>query len=162
MGYTLTSNRLFCSVTPPFHYNMKTIRSIQDLKDNTLTIEEHRSSSSTNDTPGLVLFTYSARPTTRPARVLLAGLRYVKWLLALAAAAVLAGKVLDYCGYVSTVMLWVKESAYAPLVGLLLENGWFGWQVCLIALVVMLFQPYPGMIIFFWKDYIERKDEMLT
>ena len=74
----MTSNRLFCSVTPPFHYNMKTIRSIQDLKGNTLTIEEHRSSSSTNDTPGLVLFTYSARPTTRPARVLLAGLRYVK------------------------------------------------------------------------------------
>jgi hypothetical protein len=129
---------------------MKTIQSIQDLKGNTLTIEEHRSSFSPNDTPGLVLFTYSARPTTRLARTLLAGLRYVKWLLALAAAVVLAGKVLEYCGYASAVILGTKGSAYAPLVGLLLENGWFGWQVCLIALVVLLFQPYPGMIFFFF------------
>lgn len=122
-----------------------------------MTIEEHRPSSSLDDTPGLVLFTYSARPTTRLARVLLAGLGYVKLLLALSAVAVLMGKLLEYCGYASAVIQVVQSSQYAAAVGLLLANGWFGWQLCLVAIIVILFQPYPGMIDLNWYLYLEKK-----
>lgn len=115
-----------------------------------MTIEEHRPSSSLDDTPGLVQFTYSARPTTRLARVVLAGLGYVKLLLALSAVVVLMGKLLEYGGYASTVIQVVQGNEYAAVVGLFLANGWFGWQLCLVAIIVILFQPYPGMIDLDW------------